>query len=356
MKKNHRRLLGWGIGAIILALILLHLSHSSQWRDFQWRRLWYLLAHVKPGFLVLAVLISYVTYFVRAGRWKFFVDPIKKCSLWILFVGQILGFSSIYLIGRAGEVVRPAYIAKAENLPFTTQLAVWVVERLYDSITLVILFALALYLEPIRAGSAHSASILHAIHGAAVVVLVLSAVVVALLLIYKIYSERFLAGIGRLIRGFPAKIRNQILSFFHSFSAGLDVIQNLRDFSASVLCTAALWALNVTIIWLVFRSLGGHLQDLSWWAAALTLVFGSLGLIVQLPGVGGGYQVAILLVLKDLFHTPAEGAASAAILTWLTLMAPCLVLGLVLLIYEGLNFKKLQTITKEECEATAPRV
>lgn len=356
MKKQHRRWLGWVIGAVILALILLHVSHSPEWRNFQWRRLWLLLVHVKLEFLVPAALISYVTYVARAVRWKFFVDPIKKCSLWVLFEGQIFGFSSIYLVGRAGEVVRPAYIARAEKLSFTSQVAVWVLERLYDSFALVILFALGLYVEALHPQTAHSATILHAIHSAAVGVLILCAVIVALLVLYRIYSEEVLIWIGRLLAGAPKTIRNHALNFLRSFSDGLNVIQNRRDFSASVLCTIVLWALNVTAIWLVFRSLGGQLQGLSWWVAALTLVFSSLGLIIQLPGVGGGYQVVILLVLKNLFQVSAEGAASAAILTWLTVMAPCLILGLALLIHKGLSLKKLQAITEEEYETTAPRI
>ncbi len=354
MKNSHRRLLGWSLGAIVLILVLFHLSHSPQWRDFQWSRLGYLLVHVKLNFLIFAILASYSSFLLRALRWRFYVDSIKKCSLWILFVAQIFGFSSIYLIGRAGEVVRPAYIAKTEHLTFSSQLSVWLIERVYDSIAMVILFALGLYFEPIRPLTARHAGVLQRIREGSVVVMVLSLVGIALLLLFKHYSESVLEWFAQWESTFMIKIRSRVVNFLRSFATGLGVIKNPYDFIASMVCTVALWIVNVTAIWLDFHSLGGNLQHLSWWVAALTLVLAALGLAVQLPGVGGGYQVVTLLALRDFFRVSPEGATSAAILTWLTVMVPCLILGLILLLHEGLSFRKLQVITEEERDSVTP--
>ncbi|MGH9351170.1 MAG: lysylphosphatidylglycerol synthase transmembrane domain-containing protein, partial [Terriglobia bacterium] len=237
MKNNTRRWLGWTLGAVVLALILLHISRSPQWQGFEWGRLWSLLIHVNPGLLLLSIALNLATLLIRAVRWKFFVDPIKKCSPWVLFNAQALGFSSIYLVGRAGEVVRPAYIAKAEDLPFTSQLAVWAIERVYDGICLVILFALALYFEPVRASSAHGAALLSKMHEAALGILVLSVCIVACLVVYRAYSGRILERLGRGLKRIPAALRNHLLSFLRSFSTGLDVLRDPWDFSASVLCS-----------------------------------------------------------------------------------------------------------------------
>jgi len=76
--------------------------------------------------------------------------PIKAASLWSLFVGQVLGFSAIFLVGRPGELVRPAYIAKKENVSMSSMIAVWLLERVFDTIAMVVLFAAALYFEPVN--------------------------------------------------------------------------------------------------------------------------------------------------------------------------------------------------------------
>lgn len=355
MRNNTRRWLGWALGAVVLALILLHISRSPQWRSFEWGRLWSLLIHVNPGLLLLAIVLNLATLLIRAVRWKFFVDPVKKCSLWVLFNAQALGFSSIYLVGRAGEVVRPAYIAKAEDLPFTSQLAVWAIERVYDGICLVILFALALYFEPVRTSTAHSTALLGKMHEAAVIILLFCALMVACLVIYHAYSGRVLELLGSGLKRFPAVLHKHFFGFLRSFSTGLDVLHNPWDFSASVLCSVILWMVSVTSLWVMLLSIGGSLAGFNWWAAAITAFFAAAGLAVQLPGVGGGYQVAVLIALKDVFHVPAEAAASGAILTWVTIMAPCLLLGLFLVACGGLSFKKLKLIVEEEKnEVAAP--
>ena len=144
---SSEKAIGDGCGwqrAIIIALIFYNLSRSPEWANFRWARLWALITGAKPGLLLLALVGVFGTYFVRALRWRFFLSPIKKASLWVLLKGQILGFSSIYLIGRPGEFVRPAYIAKKENVSMSAMLAVWLLERIFDTVFLLLLFAAAL--------------------------------------------------------------------------------------------------------------------------------------------------------------------------------------------------------------------
>lgn len=348
MKKDRRRWLAWVIGGIVLALILIHVSHSREWRSFSWRRVGSMLLNASPELVVFAFLLSIASYAVRAYRWKYFVDPIKRCSPWILFNGQVIGFASIYLIGRAAEIVRPAYIARAESLPFTSQLAVWVIERVYDCIALVVLFALALYFEPLRASMVRRPGLVHAIHAAAAGILLLSILGVACLAAYRFYSRRIIARLEVVLKPDSSKTGARMISFLQSFSSGLDVIQSPGDFSVTVALTVLLWSVNVSVLWLTIRAVGSAATVFPWWAAALTAVLSAAGLAIQLPGVGGGSQVAMLLALKDIYHLPAADAASATILGWVVVMVPCIALGLILVFAGGLSFHKLRVITEEE--------
>lgn len=347
MKRERRRWLGWAVGAAILALILLHVSRSPQWREFNWSRLWFLLIHANAGLLILAIGIGYASYFARAYRWKYFVDPLKKCSFLALFNAQVIGFSSIYLIGRAGEIVRPAYVAKAEKLSFSSQIAVWVIERIYDCVALAILLGLALYFHPLHASTRHP-TLLHDLRRGAALILALSAAAIAGLAVFRFRSKQAVEAAGRVFQFAPQRIRARIRNLLDSFASGLGVIQNADDFYATVAWTVLLWSINVTVLWLVIRGAGGPLAAFSWWGAALTAFLCALGLAIQLPGIGGGYQVAILLSLKDLFHIPAEEAAGAAILSWVAVMGPCLILGLILVAAGGLSFRKLQVMAEAE--------
>lgn len=133
-----------------------------------------------------------------------------------------------------------------------------------------------------------------------------------------------------------------------SFADGLEVVRNWRDFLASIVSSAALWFVNASMVWLVLQSLGGELRQITWLASAVVLFIAAVGLAVQIPGLGGGFQAGAILVLTEIFSVRPEAATGAGILLWIVLSIPCLALGLVLLVEEGLTLKKLGEIAEEK--------
>jgi uncharacterized protein (TIRG00374 family) len=351
MNKGLRRWLWLAGGAIVIALIFYNLRGNPEWRSFHWDRLWASISHARMDSLLLALAGVYCTYLLRAIRWWFFLEPIKRARLWVLFVGQILGFSAIFLVGRPGELVRPGYIAKKENVPISAMLAVWLLERAFDIIAMVVLFAAALYFQPVGPATARGISALHVMHKGGNVLFGFTGLMVLGLVLFRLQAERMTAGTLKLFSFLPDRALRSFQHFLRSFGEGLSVIRDWKGLAGSIVSTAVLWALNTTIFWLVFRSLGDELGRLPWLASALTLFCAALGLMIQFPGIGGGFQVGAILALTEIFNVPAEPATSAGILLWIMMSVPCLGLGLVLLIYEGLSFRKLEAIAKEEEQA-----
>jgi len=349
MRKNVRRWLSLVVVAVVLVLAAYHLSTGEEWKRFSWDQVWLSLKAANPFYLVAALATTYATYVVRAYRWRFFLDPIKKSDVWPLFVGQVLGFAAIYLLGRPGELVRPAYIAKKENVTFTSQAAIWLLERIYDMIFIVLLFSLALTIGPLQPGPAHARHLVRTTRGVGLVILLVSLLIVAVLVIFRLRAEELRAGgTPRFLRFLSERGRQRADHFLKSFVDGLEVIENWQDFLYSVTSSALLWVLNATVFWFTFHALGGDLARLSWLAAALVLVSSILGMLAQLPGIGGGFQVAAIGALNGFFHVRPEVATGAGILLWLMISVPCVSLGLVLLVYEGLTFKKLEAVSVEQ--------
>ncbi len=307
-----------------------------------------LLGHLNVRLLVGALALSSATYVIRAYRWRCFVRPLKRCTFAGLFEGQVLGFSFVYLIGRAGEIVRPAFIARKERLPFTSQVAAWLLERICDSIALVLFCALALCFEPAHTPGAGAASYVRQAHVAAWAVLAAGAAAIGLVIVLRAYSEKAIHALDTRLRFLPQRLRIWLINALRSFSSGLKVIHSFRELSRTIVSTGVLWMVIITSIWLDFQCLGGALARLSWWSAGLIQFLAALGLVVQLPGVGGGFQVAVLLALRALFRIPASAAAGAAILSYLTVMVPCILMGLVVAAAEGLSFRRLREMAEEE--------
>ncbi len=341
MAKSRRRWLGSALVLLALIWMIHHLAGSATWRQFSAHRLLSLLVHAHPAWLGGAVAGTGLSYVIRAYRWRFFLDPIRRASLWTLLKGQIFGFSAIYLFGRPGELVRPAYIAKRERVSFASQLAILILERIYDTVALAVLFALALYFQPLHLQGQHAARTLRRMHEGALLVLALTAATVLTLAWFRFYSRAVLARGAQRWTFLPARVRAAVGRLSRAFAEGLEVIENWRDLAASLASTLVLWVINASVFWMTFRSLGGAAGQLSWWATGFVMFFAALGLVLQLPGVGGGYQVGVIVALREIFRVPPEGATSAAILVWIVIFVPCLALSLVLLVFEGLSFRKL---------------
>lgn len=353
MKKSLRRWLWLGLGAVVIGLIFYHLSGSPEWRDFRWERLWGSLAEARPGLLLVALVGVYSTYFIRAYRWRYFMRPIKRASLWTLFEGQILGFSSIFLIGRLGELVRPGYIAKKEHVPMSAMLAVLVLERVYDSLAMVLLFAASLYFAPVTPSTARGEWVLHE---GGYVMFALAGILLLGLVFFRLRAESVTAWALRRVHFLPARALSEFEHFLHSFVEGLTLIRNGVGLLGSVVSTLVLWGVNTTIFWLIFKSLRGGLERLPWVAAGMTVFCAALGLVIQFPGIGGGYQVGAILALSEIFNVAAEPATGAGILVWIMISVPCLALGLVLLVRERLTFGKLEEMGEGERAATLKEV
>jgi hypothetical protein len=178
--------------------------------------------------------------------------------------------------------------------------------------------------------------------------LAVTVIMVAGLVVYRLKTQALMEWVTRKAHFLPQKLQKHVHHFLHSFAEGLQVVRSMPDFAGSVVLSILLWCTNATVFWLTLKSLGGALGSFAWLAAALVLFCASLGLVVQFPGIGGGYQVGIVLALTEIFGVGADVSTGAAILLWLMMSVPVLVVSLGLLVHEGLSFKRLEAITEEE--------
>jgi glycosyltransferase 2 family protein len=100
-------------------------------------------------------------------------------------------------------------------------------------------------------------------------------------------------------------------------------------------------------VW-ISHSLGGRLATIGFGDALLILAFTLVGSAIQLPGVGGGSQVACFLAYTAIFGVENEPAAAAAILVWLVTFAGVGVVGVPLLIHEGMSLGELRRMAESE--------
>ena len=82
----------------------------------------------------------------------------------------------------------------------------------------------------------------------------------------------------------------------------------------------------------------------------ILLLMGSsmVGSLIQLPGVGGGSQLATISALQHIFNVSHELAASCGILLWLVTFVSVIPVGLLLAHRERLSLRKLSEESEQE--------
>jgi glycosyltransferase 2 family protein len=351
MQKTLKKSL-WLIAAlIVIAALLYHERGAAMLAGFSWQRLGTALRNANFGLLALALATIFVSYAVRAMRWERFSRYMGKPHFWNVYSATIMGFTAIFLLGRAGEPVRPLLIARKDRLPVADSLGVYVLERVFDAGATVVLAACALLairrsaLSAIVNG-AQSAALLRDARLAGWALFGGLVVVIALLIYFRFHGARVLRS---RLHGWKKRggWRARIAALVDGFSEGLQAIRSAADLFAAIGYTAVHWLVVALVYFWIIRSFGIPVH-LEFRDAVLVLAFTMVGSVVQLPTVGGGMQLSSFLVLSVIFGVEKEPAAAMAIMIWIITFAAVTIVGLPLLIHEGWSMGSLRRLVREE--------
>src|SRR5579863_2163787 len=141
---DKKRYLAYALVAAILAALIY--MQFRTWKGFDWATFWEQSRQISSLNILNAILLIYFSYFLRALRWKIFLRPVRReFSAVALVRPTLIGFTGLALLGRPGELIRPFLIARRTNLTFSSQMAVWAVERVFDICAFTVLLVLAIF-------------------------------------------------------------------------------------------------------------------------------------------------------------------------------------------------------------------
>jgi uncharacterized protein (TIRG00374 family) len=333
----------WLVGCLLATgAVLWFIGTQVAAQSFDWKLAATGFARLRWQWLLLSLIAVFATYYGRAMRWAVFLKPLKPHpSMRNLLSATVIGFTAITLFGRPGEFVRPYLIARKEGVPLTSQFAAWMLERLFDLLMALLLFGFAL--TRVRQAGPRLQWVLVFggriawITGAAALLLLLS------------------------MRHFAGPVRRRLLTALHylpehSFTkveklvdACVQGVEATRSDAALLLVlvySSAEWVLISACYWCLAQAFTGMIS-LSFVDVLVLMGFVSFGAVVQIPGVGGGIQVAAVLVLTELFHVRFELATDFAMLIWILTFVAIVPVGLSLAVKEGLDWHSLGRIGRQ---------
>ncbi len=133
-----RKYLKFIVLCLLAALILVWFGWNLNWAEVSGA-----IGRADWRLIVAAVAVVLLTYLIRAFRWRTLLAPLApRASLHEAFAATTVGFSAIFLLGRAGEVVRPAFLPLRDRAVKPGAAFVTIaVERMCDMAAIVIIFA-----------------------------------------------------------------------------------------------------------------------------------------------------------------------------------------------------------------------
>ena len=303
----------------------------SGW-DFDWSLFFSSFWNVHPGWLMASIGATGVTYVARAFRWQVLLNPVKSIRIGSLLTANIVGFSAIYVLGRAGELIRPLLLARREQMSVTASLATIVVERFLDSLMLIVIFAASLLLIELPAAAEKTLALMK---NTAWLMLIGSVGGIVFLFLFRSNTDRII-GLVPFAR---------IASLLRSFSEGLTFLRRASSLALALAHSAAVWAFIVLQFW--FMLLGMNF-DFSIQASSLVLVGAAIGSLAQIPGVGGGFQAGYVFCMTTFFLVPAEQAIATSLVAWVLSYVPTVAMAGLYMISHGLSLKDLRTAAVTE--------
>ncbi|MEX2263257.1 MAG: lysylphosphatidylglycerol synthase transmembrane domain-containing protein [Bryobacteraceae bacterium] len=330
---------------VVAAVVALALTAGS-WPAFDWRLFLRTLRNLDYRWLAASGLFALATYVGRALRWAVLLKPVQPHpSFRNLLSATAIGFTAIVILGRPGEFVRPYLIAVKEKVSFSSQMAAWMLERIYDLLAALLIFGFAL--AQVRdSGMVVGPRIAWAIQVGGWAVGVTSVICLGVLTVLALHSDRMEKRLLESMTFLPESIYPKAADVVRAFIEGA---RSTRSWSAVALLTGYTlleWGLIAACYASIVQAFHGTLH-FSLLDILIFMGFSSFGAVVQIPGVGGGVQIVAIVVLTELFRIPLETATSVALVVWFTTFVVIVPIGVGLALREGWNWGQLRRVREE---------
>jgi glycosyltransferase 2 family protein len=326
---------------VFLILAVLFYLQYRHWQSFDWGTFWAETHRINKWHVVHGIALIYIGYILRAIRWKIFLQPVRpKVKTTELIAPTLIGFTGLALLGRAGEFIRPYLIARRTNLPFSSQLAAWAVERIFDIGAFTVLMILAIFLPSALPAIPHPEYYFRFREGGFVLIALVAALAVGAVVVRR-SGEAVASWVEQKFGHLSANLGHRLAQKIREFGAGLNTIHSPLSMVWLILVSVGMWYMIALSYQEVTHSYDVASLEIPVSQVLILMGASMLGSMLQLPAVGGGSQMATIAALSSVFDVSPEMAASCGILLWLVTFAAVVPLGLTLAHHERLSLRKL---------------
>jgi uncharacterized protein (TIRG00374 family) len=320
-------------------------------RGMDWDRAWAAMKQADWPLVALAVAVVCSTCLIRALRWKTLLGALAPdASLREAFAATCVGFGAIFLMGRMGEVVRPAFLPLRDRAVKPGAAFVTIaLERVCDTAAVILLFAANLLL--VRLPGVDEATYVR-IRQVGLLMFAGALVGLGALFLFgrnaAAVTSWFDARLHRLPR-FLRRAGEVFSGLLGQLGRTLSVLAGGRALLATAGWTLALWGAITFANMLVLRAFGlgvGPSETL------FVLGWSLVGSVVPTPGAGAGTYHKVTEI--GLNYLGLQEVKAAVIILHLVVFGSPMLFALYYFLRSGFSVARLrELVAAEEAEAQA---
>lgn len=266
------------------------------------------------SWILLGAILGILSHTSRAYRWLYMVEPLGyKPKFGNSFMAVYSAYLINFTIPRAGELARASILTNYEKVPFDKGIGTIVAERIADTLMLLLVILIALFLE--------------------------------FEFIYNFFIEKFnpltliIAGVILILLGFVGIIilrRStnayiiRIKGFLSGLLEGLLSIFKMEKKWAFIFHTFFIWGMYVLMFYVTTFALP-ELNDISLAAALIGFILASFSIAATNGGIGSFPEAVVIAFL--VFSLPEDPSRAFGWIMWSTQTLVIIVLGGLSLIY-----------------------
>lgn len=320
-------------------------------RKLDWAGVSAALARSDWRLIAAGVALICTTYLVRAFRWRALLAPLApEAGLRELFAATTVGFGAIFLVGRAGEVLRPAFLPLRDRRVRPSAAFVTIaVERIYDMAAIVLMFAANLLVFQPPGGDAERFARVRVVGLGLLVAAVLG---IAALILFRRHADLVIRRLDKIFARMPRAVARGggiLTGLLSQLARSLGVLVDVRELLVTVGWTALLWGLIALANLSVYRAFGLKVGV----SETLFLLGWSLvGSLVPTPGgAAGTFHLATAAGLMTIGATrTGEEATAVSIVLHLVLFGPSVFFGLYYFLRSDVSLARLRQLVAAEKE------
>ena len=278
-------------------------------------------------------------------RWQALLKPLTPTSLREVWIATCVGFAAVLTIGRAGEVVRPVALPMRDRRVRPAAAFVTImIERLYDTITVVLMFAInLLWFKP--TSSAAEFGWVRIIGFSFLAVLLVG---IGFLVWFRRRSAELINWLDNRIvprSSLVLRIKKALLSTLEQLATALSVLSDMKLLGITIFWSFVLWGSVIAANMLVCRAFG-----IRFGVSQVIFVLGwsMVGSVVPTPGGAAGAFHAATAAALILLGVGRDQAAATAIILHLVDFGPAAVFGLFYFLRGDVNLARLRSLVSTE--------